>query len=93
MNMSYITGLEKLRGKDLSAYELSQLLQHKLQYNIVNLNIPETEQLMRVLVQYKKERMQHYGMLQEGLSTSAPALPDMRAEAQFAACLLGTTGE
>ena len=85
MNMTYIAKLEQTKGRDMSAYELSTLLQHKLQHNIVNINVKEVEQLERVLVQYKKEWHERYGI---PTSVSAPAVVDMRAEVQMACCKL-----
>ena len=98
MNMTYILSLEKLTGRQLSAYELFQLLQHKLQHNIVNINVKEVEQLEQVLADYKLEWFRRYapafsGEAMKGLSTLSPGGSDMRAEIQLGMAALATTGE
>lgn len=65
--MTYILQLEKARARELTVYDLSQLLQHRLQYNIVNFSVKEVEQLQNTLAHYKKELEERNGVVSETL--------------------------
>ena len=67
-----ILSLEKLKGRDMSAYELCKLLEHKLQHTVCNLNYNEAEYFREVLANYQIEWQARHGV------SMAPA-PERRA--------------
>jgi len=88
MNMTYIRQLEQTKGRDLSVYELSQLMQHRLHFSIVNFSVKEAQQLIDTLEQHKKEVCERNG----GVFESTLAVShDRRSEVLMAECALANT--
>lgn len=57
-----VCSLEKLKGKDMSAYELCKLLEHKLKHTICNLNYNEAEHFIKVIKDYQIEWEARHGV-------------------------------